>query len=101
MEELARKAAAARAFKQPRPQSWHDVVLAAISKGETIAVAAEKAGVTRAGIRYARLHNPRFEDAYRQAYGRGLTARFHHRGAQFATNGSTTDRHGVTIKSTQ
>lgn len=98
--ELALRAAETRAFKQPRPQSWHDVFLAVLGTGATIEVAAEKAGVTRAGVRYARQHNRRFAQAYKQAYGRGLNARFRHAEPQNATNGWTMDRGGSTTNPT-
>lgn len=96
--ELARQAANERAFKQPIAQSWHDVFLAVLGTGATVEIAAAKAGVTRAGVRYARQHNRRFDEAYGSAYGRGLRLRFQHRGAENATNGWTMDRGSSTTK---
>lgn len=96
--ELAQRRAEALAFKQPRPQSWHDMFLKALGSGATIEAAAERAGVTRAGVRYARQHNRRFADAYREAYGCGLMKRFQRRDA---TNGWTMNQGGLTTNRTQ
>jgi hypothetical protein len=89
-EELDRIASERAAFKQPRPQSWHDVLLRELRDGITIEVAAQKAGVTRAGVRWARTHDRRFAEAYRAAYGKGLRLRFERKHGPIATNRSTT-----------
>jgi hypothetical protein len=99
--ELFRKADEARAFKQPRAQSWHDLVLCALLGGATLETAAQKAGVTRAGIRYARQHNRRFAEAYARAYGISIRLRTDRAAEKLATNGSTTNRHELTHWATQ
>lgn len=94
--ELARRIDEARAFKPPRVQSWHDLVLRELLGGATIEVAAQNAGVTRAGIRYARQHNRRFSEAYNHAYGISMRKRTKRAHVRLATNGSTTLRNGLT-----
>ncbi len=94
--KLARAAAEQAAFKQPRPQSWHDVFLHALAQGATLEAAASEAGVTRAGVRYACQHNPRFNDAYQQAYGGSLQRRWQRSQERIATNRLTMRSTGLT-----
>jgi hypothetical protein len=87
---LDQRAADRAAFKQPRPQSWHDVLLQELRDGQTIEAAAQRAGVTRAGVRWARRHDRRFSEAYQDAYGKGLSRRYDRSRQKISTNGSTT-----------
>jgi hypothetical protein len=100
-EELARRADEARAFRMPRVQSWHDLVLRALLGGATLEAAAKAAGVKRAGIRYARQHNRRFAEAYAHAYSASMRVRTDAAAARIATNGSTTNRNDLTHRMTQ
>ena len=102
LEELARQAAERASFRQLRPQGWHDLFLKALGDGATIAEAAQIAGVTRAGVRYARQHNRRFAEAYRSAYGKGLRSRYERSAAGIiAANGWTIDSLHPTMDATQ
>lgn len=83
------------AFLQPRPQSWHDVLFAALRRGVTVTVAAGEAGVTRAAVYKARKHEPGFGLAFVAAFNIGLSCR--HSPSQRA-NGVTTIRTASTQK---
>jgi hypothetical protein len=100
-EELVRRADEARAFRTPRAQSWHDLVLRALLSGATLEAAAHAAGVTRAGIRYARQHNRRFAEAYARAYATSMRVRTDAAAAKFAFNRSATNQNSLTHWMTQ
>ena len=72
LRELADRRAA---FLQPRPQSWHDVLFAALRRGATVTIAAGEAGVTRAAVYKARKHEPGFGAAFVAAFNIGLSRR--------------------------
>ena len=90
-EALRRAAERRTVFRQPIPQSWHDVFLRALKTGLSIEEAAKRAGVTRTGVRWARLHDDRFYDAFLDAYRICRRARYSKGDAHFATNRSTTE----------
>lgn len=63
------------AFLRPRPRSWHDVVLARLREGESVASAARAAGVSKSGVYWARDHEPGFAAAFVAAMREGLALR--------------------------
>jgi hypothetical protein len=74
-QKLREIADARAAFLKPKPKSWHDVFLQAIREGGTLRSAAEEAGITRAGVHYARGHDPNFDAAFARASLAGAAAR--------------------------
>jgi hypothetical protein len=74
--EMLRKAADAQAaFRQPRPVTWHDVVLRSLAAGDTVAVAAQKAGMSRSALYNARRHEAGFDAAWKKACLAGYSVR--------------------------
>jgi hypothetical protein len=86
---LRDRARAKASFVQPRGGGWHEVFLGQLASGQTIETAAKAATISRAGVRWAAQHNPRFAAAYDRAYAAGLKARYKASRGQNATNGWT------------